>query len=81
MKKYASVGSAYQIFREELTPDDTMSFISDFSGVADDNTYLSDVTEVLKGDNTISGFISNRKLNESYAILMSLIFVTKVLFL
>ena len=69
VKKYASVGSAYQIFREELTPDDTMSFISDFSGVADDNTYLSDVTEVLKGDNTISGFISNRKLNESYAIL------------
>ena len=69
VKKYASVGYAYQVFRENLNKDDYIRMLNISDLGSSDNTYFSDINQVVQNNNQLENYLASRRLNESYSIL------------
>ena len=69
VKKFSSVGYAYQVFREHLDMGDTLKMSNGTVSNSSDNTYLSDIEEIIRENNQVENYLSARRLNESYSIL------------
>ena len=60
VKKYASVGYAYQVFRENLNKDDYIRMLNISDLGSSDNTYFSDINQVVQNNNQLENYLSSR---------------------
>ena len=58
---------------------DTLKMSNGTVSNSSDNTYLSDIEEIIRENNQVENYLSARRLNESYSILDFLNYVILVL--